>query len=296
MKTYIIIGATGHTGKPITLGLLSKGHSVRIIARNTAKTKELTDKGAKLLQGDIGDADFLKKAFDGADALYTLVAVDPQATDFLATQVKQVSAVASALKGSTIKYVVALSSIGAQLNSGSGMVMGLHKMEELFNALPDINVLYLRAGYFLENSLNMTGMVKMMGILGSPLKGDLKIPMVATKDIAAVGLKRLLALDFKGKNVIYVLGAREYTYNEIASIYGKSIGRPDLKYLQFPYEDAKKALMMMGIGESFSNLMIEFTRATNDGLVLDYKRNSENTTPTTAEEFAAAFRDAFEKS
>ena len=30
MKTYVVIGATGHTGKPITLGLLENGHTVRI--------------------------------------------------------------------------------------------------------------------------------------------------------------------------------------------------------------------------------------------------------------------------
>ena len=98
MKTYVIIGATGHTGRPITLGLLEQGHTVRIIARNTAKTKELTDKGAILFQGDISDAGLLEKAFEGADALYTLVAIDPQAVDFYANQVKQVSAVAEALK------------------------------------------------------------------------------------------------------------------------------------------------------------------------------------------------------
>ena len=38
MKSYVIIGATGNTGKPITLGLLEQGHTVRIIARNTART------------------------------------------------------------------------------------------------------------------------------------------------------------------------------------------------------------------------------------------------------------------
>ena len=295
MKTYVIIGATGHTGKPISLGLLEHGHTVRIIARNSSKTKELTDKGALLFQGDISDADFLKKAFDGADALYTLVAIDPQASDFYATQVAQVSAVAEALKTSTIKNVVALSSVGAHLSSGAGVVQGLQKMEELFNEIPGINMLYLRAGYFLENGLGIAGMVKMMGILGTPVRGDLKIPMVATKDIAAVALKHLLALDFTGKSHEYVLGARDYTYEEIASIYGNAIGNPGLRYVQFPYADAKQAMMMMGMGGNFTDRMIEFTKAMNEGLVQgEHQRTAENTTPTTAEEFAEVFRDVYE--
>ena len=89
--------------------------------------------------------------------------------------------------------------------------------------------------------------------------------MVATKDIAAVGLKHLLALDFTGKSHVYILGARDYTYEEITSIYGNAIGNPALKYMQFPYEDAKKAMMMMGMGESLTDRMIEFTKAMNEG-------------------------------
>jgi uncharacterized protein YbjT (DUF2867 family) len=297
MKTYVVIGATGHTGRPIVLGLLGKGYSVRILARNTAKTKELTDKGAILYEGDGRDEVVLKKIFDGVDVLYTLVPMDAQSPDFFAGQVAHVSAVAEALKNSTIKHVVALSSVGAHLKSGAGVVQGLQKMEELFNTLDGLNVMYLRAGYFLENGLGMAPMVKMLGILGSPLKADLKIPMVATRDIAAVALKHLLNLDFTGKNHVYVLGARDYTYEEIAAIFGKAIGRPELKYMQFPYEDAKKAMMMMGMGESLAGRMVEFTKAMNEGLVSsDYVRTAENTTPTTAEEFANVFCEVFENS
>jgi uncharacterized protein YbjT (DUF2867 family) len=296
MKTYVVIGATGHTGKPITLGLLENGHTVRILARNTAKTKELTDKGAVLFEGDGRDVELLKKVFDGADALYTLVPLDAQAIDFYQMQVSHISAVAAALKSSSIKHVVALSSVGAHLKSGAGVVQGLQKMEEIFNELPGINILYLRAGYFLENGIAMAGMVKMMNLLGSPVKADLKIPMVATRDIAAVGLKHLLVLDFTGKSHVYILGARDYTYEEIASIYGKAIGNPGLRYIQFPYDDAKKAMMMMGMGESVTDRMIEFNKAMNEGLVYaEYTRNAGNTTPTTAGEFASAFRDAYEK-
>lgn len=295
MKTYVIIGATGHTGKPIALGLLEHGHTVRIIARNTAKTKDLTDKGAVLFQGDISDTDFLRKAFEGADALYTLLAMDTQSADFYSTQVKQATAVAEALKTSTIMHVVSLSSIGAHLPSGAGVVQGLQKMEELYNTIPGINILYLRAGYFLENGLGMAGMVRMMNILGTPVRADLQVPMVATKDIAAVALKHLLALDFTGKTHEYVLGARDYTYNEIVSIYGNAIGKPDLRYIQFPYDDAKRAFVMMGMGESFTDRMIEFVKAMNEGQALSaHVRTPENTTPTTAEEFALLFRDAYE--
>jgi uncharacterized protein YbjT (DUF2867 family) len=43
MKTYAIIGATGNTGKPITLGLLGQGQKVRLISRSAAKAKALVN-------------------------------------------------------------------------------------------------------------------------------------------------------------------------------------------------------------------------------------------------------------
>lgn len=295
MKTYVITGATGHTGKPIALGLLEKGHTVRIISRSAGKAQDLISKGAVLFQGDALDTSLLKKAFDEADAVYAMIPFDAAAPDYYASQLAHAQAIADALNGSTVKHVVTLSSVGAHLKEGAGLVQGLQKMEEIMDAIPGINILHLRAGYFLENQLGMAQMVKMMGILGSPVRGDLKIPMVATRDIAAVGLKHLLSLDFTGKSHVYVLGARDYTYNEIASIYGAAIGRPDLKYMQFPYPDAKQAMMMMGMGESVVDRMIEFVKSMNEDRVTTYhQRTAENTTPTTAEEFAEVFRAVFE--
>ncbi len=55
---YVITGATGNTGKPITLALLEAGKKVRIISRSAEKAKELTDKGAELFVGETSNADF----------------------------------------------------------------------------------------------------------------------------------------------------------------------------------------------------------------------------------------------
>jgi len=297
MRTFVIIGGTGHTGKPIALGLMEKGHKVRIVSRNADKAKELIDKGAEHFSGSSQDTAFLKRAFEGADALYAMIPFDYSASDYTAMQESHVKAIAEALKGSTIKYVVTLSSVGAHLTSGGGVVQGLHTMEQLFNTLAGVNVLHLRPTYFLENVLGMIGMIKMMGILGTPMKGDLKLPMVATKDIAAVGLKHLLALDFSGKSHEYILGARDYSYNEIVQIFGKAIGKPDLNYVQFPYQDAKMGMMQMGMGESVSEKLVEFVKGINEGRVQeDFKRTPGNTTPTTAEEFAHVFKTVYENS
>lgn len=47
-----------------------------------------------------------------------------------------------------------------------------------------------------------------MGLKGSPTESDLMMNMNATKDSAVYAAKRLLALDFTGHNVQYLLGKR----------------------------------------------------------------------------------------
>ncbi|TDI69540.1 MAG: NAD-dependent epimerase/dehydratase family protein [Bacteroidetes bacterium] len=286
---YAITGATGNTGKGITSTLLAAGKEVRIISRDAEKAKELTDKGAELFQGSTDDVELLKKTFDGATAVYAMLPFNMQAEDYTAFQQKHSSAIAEAMAACKVKYVVSLSSQGAHLESGSGVVLGLHNMEQSFNRIEGLNTLHLRPGYFMENTLGMVGLIKEAGIMGSPIKGDLSMPVIATKDIADYAAKRLLALDFKGHNFQDLLGARNETYFEMAKVCGGSIGKKDLNYVEFAYEDFKSAFMGMGASESVADNMNEFIERLNAGEVFILERNIENTTSTTIEEFVHTF-------
>ena len=286
---YLITGATGNTGKVIASTLLEAGKQVRIIARNAENAKELTDKGAVLFQGSTDDVELLKKAFDGATAVYAMLPMNMQAEDYTAFQLKHANAIAEAMEACKVKYVVDLSSQGAHLESGSGVVLGLHHMENLFDKIEGLNTLNLRPCYFMENTLGMVGLIKDAGIMGSPVKGDLSIPVIATKDIADYAAKRLLALDFEGNNHQDLLGARNVTYQEIAKVYATAIGKMDLNYVEFPYADFKGAFMAMGASESVADNMNEFIERVNAGEVFISERNEANTTPTTIEEFSHTF-------
>jgi uncharacterized protein YbjT (DUF2867 family) len=286
---YVITGATGHTGKIIASTLLDAGKKVRIISRNAEKSKELINRGAELFQGSTDNVELLKNAFFGATAVYAMLPMDMTSNDYTAFQKKHATAIADALKRNNVKYVVSLSSQGAQLESGSGVVLGLHYMEELFNEIVGLNTLHLRPSYFMENSLSMVGLIKTSGIMGSPVKGDLPMPVIATKDIADYAAKRLLKLDFNGKSYQDLLGARNVTYNEITKVYGAAIGKPDLNYVNFSYNDFKQAFIGMGASENVADKMNEFIMRVNEGKVVVSERNKENTTPTTIEEFAQTF-------
>ncbi len=292
---YIITGASGNTGKIIANALLDADKKVRVISRNTEKVKNLAAKGAETAIGNLEDGDFLMKAFSGATAVYAMIPPHFTTNDFRGYQNRVADAQIEAVQKAGVEYAVTLSSVGAHLKEGAGVVQGLADMEQKWNAVNDINVLHLRPSYFMENTLAQIDTIKNMGIMGSPIKGDMSFPIVATKDIAELAAKRLLQLDFSGNEVQYVLGSRDVTYNEVAEIYGKAIGKPDLKYVEFSYEDTRKAMIEgWGVTENVADAFIEFMQAVNAGKIFaEVKRNNANTTPTSIEDFAQVFAQIY---
>lgn len=292
---YVITGASGNTGKVIANALLGAGKKVRVISRDAGKVKDLTDKGAEAAIGNIDDVNFLTNVLTGAKSFYAMIPPNFVTDNYRGYQNHVADAQIEAAKNAGVKYIVTLSSVGAHLTEKAGVVQGLADMEQKWNAVEGINVLHLRPSYFMENTLGQIDTIKNMGIMGSPMKGDLPFPMVATKDIGEMAAKRLIALDFTDSEVQYLLGSRDVSYNEVATIYGKAIGKADLKYVEFPYEDAKKAMMEgWGFSENVADAFGEFMQTANAGYLFeDAKRTEQNTTPTSPEEFARVFAQVY---
>ena len=291
---YTIIGATGYTGRPIAEALLAAGKRIRIISRDPRKAKTLTDRGAKLFVGDPSDSDFLVRSFEGATAVYALMPTDLQAKDYLLHQQKIADAMSFAAMRTKIRHVVSLSCAGAQLERNLGVVASLRYMEQRFDAIPGLNTLHVRAAYFMENLLSQSRVVKDKGLLETSMRGDLRIHMIAAKDVAAFAAKRLLLLDFAGHNVQYLLGQRDLSYVEVAGILGKAIGRPELEYVQLAYTAYARSLQQLGASQSLADHMQAYIEAVNAGKVFDaVQRDPQNTTKTSIEEFASVYAHLF---
>src|SRR5262245_38872518 len=188
-----VMGATGHTGTKIAHALLQAGEKVRALGRNESKLAELRRAGAEVLSGDTNDPVFLGKAFRGAASVYTLLPTDRRSSDYHAEQDHQGEAIMSAIRESGVRYVVFLSSLGAELSEGTGPIVGLHAQEERLKQLRDTNVLLLRPASFHENLYDALELIKHQGINGDSTVPDLALPMVATRDIANVAAQALKA-------------------------------------------------------------------------------------------------------
>jgi uncharacterized protein YbjT (DUF2867 family) len=285
---YVVTGATGNTGRVVAEKLLEKGGKVRVLGRDAKRLERLTQKGAEAFVADVTDAGALTKALSGASAVYAMIPPNIAAPDVLAFQDRVSDAFAGAIEKTGLTHAVVLCSFGAEKPAKTGPVVGLHRLEEKLNGIAGLNALYLRAGYFMENVLPQVGVIQTFGNLAGPVRPDLPLPMIASRDIGAAAAEALLKPDFEGKLFRELLGARDVTYAEVAKILGAAIGKPGLGYAQLPAAQLKPALVHMGMSSNMADLLLEMADALNSGYMTHQEaRSRDNTTPTTFETFVA---------
>lgn len=284
---YTILGATGNIGSIITKKLLEQGEKVRVVGRNAGRLQPLVQKGAEAFIANVRDAAALTKALTGVRAAFLMVPPGMTSPDYRAEQEEETTAISTAAKNAGLPYAVNLSSFGAQAASGTGPILGQHISEKKLNAVERLNVLHLRPGYFMENHLAAISMIQIMGIFGGALQPDLKMPQIATRDIGAYAADRLLKLDFSGKQAQELLGERDLSMAEGVAAISRAIAKPDLRYVQFSYEQVEQTLIQMGISAKTAAYFIEMFHGINRGIAARTEtRSAANTTPTSIETFA----------
>jgi len=292
---YVITAATGNTGKIIAESLIKAGKQVKVIGRNAERLAELESLGAVAAVGDLSDADFLTRAFEGATAVYLVVPPKWDVTDWTAYQRSIISAYVDALKNAKVHKAVVLSSLGAHMLEGAGPVSRLGELEHALQSVPNLDVLNLRPGFFMENFFGQVDMIRHAGIIGYNLKADVPMPIIHTRDIAAVAAHRLLDLNFTGQTHEDIGGAADLTMAQITEALGKSIGKPDLIYVAFENAAARAGMVQNGLPETIADGYVELFDAITKGEYLNaFTRTPQNTTPTTLEWFAEnQFKYAF---
>jgi uncharacterized protein YbjT (DUF2867 family) len=279
---YVILGASGNTGSIIANSLLLKGEKVRVVGRDAGRLQRFVDRGAEAFTADLNDAAAITKAFSGARAAYLLL----PPVKSREVQERESDAIAKAVKESGLRYAVHLSSYGAQVPENTGPLVGLHASEEKLNAISGLSALHLRAGYFMENNLAAIGMIHGMGLVGNALLPDVKLPMIATRDVGNYAAQRLLHLDFSGKQTRELLGERDLSMTEVTAVIARGIGKPDLRYQQLSYDQVQQALIDLGVPPKGAALYVEMYKAINEQVVVPLEpRSPENTTPTSFESF-----------
>jgi uncharacterized protein YbjT (DUF2867 family) len=285
---FVITGATGNIGKRLCEILLEKKQKVRAIGRSPEKLKALSDRGTEVRTGLLEDSEFLMHAFRGATSVFVMIPPNYETEDMPGHQEKTGKSLVDAIRNSGVKQVVNLSSMGAELNEKTGPILGLHYQEKRLNELNGVNVLHLRPCSFMENQFSGIPLIKNMGITGSSIRPDHVMNHIATRDIAEVAAEEMMS-GIRSQSARELIGPDDLTPVQVAKILGEAIGKPDLRYVQFSYEDEVKGMVSAGLTSSTAKLLVEMDQAMNEGLLRAIPHTEKNTTKTTFKEFAKTF-------
>ncbi|MET0392135.1 MAG: NmrA family NAD(P)-binding protein [Chitinophagaceae bacterium] len=266
----IVTGSLGHISRPLTKELVQKGHAVTVISSNPDRQEEIEALGATAAIGMMEDVAFLAATFTGADIVYCMV---PPALYTEPDRVKFYRSIGSnyvqAIQQAGVKRVIHLSSYGADLDKGTGLILGAHFVEVMLNELPGVAVTHMRPTYFYYNLFSFIGSIKAAGVMAANYGGDDKIVMVSPIDIAAA-IAEEIELPATGHKIRYV-ASDSLTGHEIASIIGAAIGKPDLKWVVITDEQMRHAMESNGVPAKLAGDFIDmFASVRNGDLARDY--------------------------
>ncbi|MGZ3871858.1 MAG: NAD(P)H-binding protein [Mucilaginibacter sp.] len=321
----VITGSLGHISKPLAKELVQNGHATTVISSNPYKIKDIESIGAIAAIGSIEDADFLAKAFTGADAVYTMLPPfkfeENPSLDAREEARRLTTSYVKAIQQSGVKKVVHLSSIGAHTDKGNGLLAFHYVAEQILKQLSaDVDITFMRPVGFYYNLYQFMDIVKgegflkgfigtfmtiryygLMGLLQgkkglivSNYGAEDKMPWVSPMDIAAAIAEELITPQ-PGRKIRYV-ASEELTCNQIAGTLGSEIGKPYLKWVTINDKQMLDALIKFKLPLSLANDIVEMNASMRNGGILfeDYYKNKPKLGKVKmkdfAEEFAAVYR------
>lgn len=271
----VVTGSLGHISKPLTAALVQKGHTVTVISSKPEKIKDIEAIGAAAAIGSVEDVAFLATTFKGADLVYTMIPpgnyFDP-GFDVVATCDQLAGNYAEAVRQSGVQRLIHLSSIGAHLAEGTGLIRLHHRVEGILDKLSNVAITYMRPVGFYYNLYGFMQMIKSQGVIALNHGGEDMAIWVSPADIAEAIAEEVEAPSV-GRKVRYV-ASDELTCNETARILGAAIGKPDLTWNIISSEAMQNGYKAIGMPVPIAEGLTEMYAAIHSGLLYeDYYRN-----------------------
>lgn len=259
----VMMGTTGQVGGAALEALKQRGRAVRTITRDTERARHLGGPGIEIVQGEATDTASLVAAFQGAKAAFVMLVPSMQAADVLAESRAAAQSIASAIRTAAVPHVVALSSAGAHLAEGNGIVQTLHDFEQgLAGVAPSLT--FLRPGDFMENWAAMLPAAREAGVLPSA-----KLPLdTPGETVSAVDVGRTVAellLDPRpGTHIVNLTGPRDYSPADAAAVLSALLGKPVMA-VPSSRDETIAALQVSGASADYAAKLADLTDAVNAG-------------------------------
>ena len=281
----LVTTPNGHVGSRVVDRLVDGGTALRVFLRDPGKLPVALRSRMEVWQGDLEDAADVADAMRDVDAVLLVIPHVFAQPDCLAWIRGIARKFAAAIRAQVAPpRVVLLSGIGAHRDD-MGAVSALGHVERTVAAVaPDLVV--LRAGSFMENTLGGVQGIVEQGAIYDLAPAERRVPLVATRDVGDVAARWLADDSWHGLHVVGVHGAADVSFADRARILTDVLGRR-VTYVQVPEEAMRHGMAAMGMSPSVVDAYTAIAVAlAKDEPVAAEPRTPATTTPTTFAEWA----------
>ncbi|BCJ41341.1 NmrA family transcriptional regulator [Actinoplanes ianthinogenes] len=217
---YVVTGATGNVGRPLTQALAASGAEVRAVSRNAPRWR-----------ADLADPESLRPVVAGAEAFFLLVSGAGAHLDG--------PAIVDVVKAGGVPKIVLLSSQAAGTRPDAVSHAPLRELERTVRE-SGLDWVVLRPGGFMSNTFAWAEPVRRHRAVAGPF-GDVGLPLVDPADIAGVAAAALVDPVHAGRT--YVLTGPELsTPRQRAAQLAEVLGEP-VRFTEQTPEQAREQLL-----------------------------------------------------
>jgi uncharacterized protein YbjT (DUF2867 family) len=282
----LVTGATGNVGSAVLGNLGTTDVNLRALAHDESKARSLKDRGVEAVVGELLEPETLIPALEGVSTVLLITPIHPE-------QVTQATNVIEAAKESGNDPRIVRLSVHQASHEAPSRNSRQHAQIEDELRSSGLPYTLLRPQSFMQNTLVTARTVASEGKIYQPFK-DGKLGMIDAWDIGEVAAKVLTEEGHEG--AVYTLtGPAAISFYEVAEALSEVLGK-EVRYVDISLEDAKRAMLNMGLSEWRADVLIEYAKAHSEGYSNFTTQDVEQLTgqpATSYKEFATDFERVF---
>jgi uncharacterized protein YbjT (DUF2867 family) len=269
----LVTGGTGFVGPKIVHALRAEGRPVRALARRPERREQLRAWGCEVVRGDMTDAESLRAAVEGCEAVVHLVAVPPFSGDATVDRVmiQGTDDLVSAAEAAGVGRFVLMSALGttAETREIAPYYRGKWEMEQRVEASPLAHTIFRpsfvfgRDGGILANLVRATRLSPV-----APVISDRKMQPIWVEDVAAF-YAASLRLGERANGTWEIAGPDVVSWGELGERVRRRLGKRRLAVrvptgllnaaaiageLLPPFRGARAAVRMLGYSDNVTDI------------------------------------------
>jgi uncharacterized protein YbjT (DUF2867 family) len=263
----LITGGTGFVGSHVVHGLRVRDQPVRALARRPDKQDRLHAWGVELVQGDMTDAESLRRAADGCDIAVHLVALPPFSGDAAVERlmVQGTRDLVAAAKAAGVKRLVLMSALGTkeETQDVAPYLRGKWAMEQEVRGSEIDHVIFRPSFIFGPDGGMLPSLLKLARYSPvMPVPSTRRLQPIWVEDVAGFFAE---AVEGKGNGTYELGGPDQVSWRELFDRIRRVLGKRRLK-LQVP-------LGLSKAGAAAAQLLPPFRGARGAVAMLEHEDN-----------------------